>query len=341
MRASVDKLQPDVVYVHNLFDGRVLQALGKPGRSYALLMYIHDHYLTCLTELRARHDEKNVCQERLFSNCLKQIAKGVCVKRHADRSYSTEDLQARKQLLESIRYSDALVVISPYMKEVLQSNMPAVADRIHILPRQIRQPAHPPVRSARDAVHIGYVGRIAHEKGLHVALDALRHLPVNQPISFSVAGVQENKAYWEQCRVEMKEIQRAKPTIRLRYLGDLSYEGVDRLYGSLDILLVPTIWAEPFCATGAEALAHGVVVIASEIGGIPTYLKDGETGILAPPRDAKALSAALERVMKEPRASARVQENGRSLIATQFTSEKHFEALRNLVGQIKAAMRYA
>ena len=116
---------------------------------------------------------------------------------------------------------------------------------------------------------------------------------------------------------------------------------MDRLYGSLDILLVPTIWAEPFCATGAEALAHGVVVIASEIGGLPTSLKDGETGILAPPRDAKALSAALERVMKEPRASARVQENGRSLIATQFTSEKHFEALRNLVGQIKAAMRYA
>ena len=63
VRAVIDKLQPDVVYVHNLFDGRILQALGKPERSYALLMYIHDHYLTCLTELRARHDEKNTCQE--------------------------------------------------------------------------------------------------------------------------------------------------------------------------------------------------------------------------------------------------------------------------------------
>lgn len=233
-------------------------------------------------------------------NCLEQIAKGICVKRYADRSYSAEDLQSRKQLLESIRYSDALVVISPYMKEVLQSNMPSVADRIHVLPRQIRQPAHPPVRSAQDAVHIGYVGRIAHEKGLYIALDALRHLSVNQPISFSVAGMQESKAYWERCRVKIKEIQRAKPTIRLSYLGALSYEEVDRLYGSLDILLVPTIWAEPFCATGAEAL-----------------------------------SAALEHVMKNLRASTKIQENGRALITTQFTSEKHFEALRNLVGHIR------
>jgi hypothetical protein len=50
---TVSRINPDVVYVHNIVDGRVIQALDTPERKYAILWYVHDHYPTGLTELRA------------------------------------------------------------------------------------------------------------------------------------------------------------------------------------------------------------------------------------------------------------------------------------------------
>ncbi len=60
--------------------------------------------------------------------------------------------------------------------------------------------------------------------------------------------------------------------------------------------IVPSVWPEPFGIVIIEALAAGRPVIASDIGGIPEVITDGENGLIVPPGDVAALAAAMKRL---------------------------------------------
>jgi glycosyltransferase involved in cell wall biosynthesis len=66
------------------------------------------------------------------------------------------------------------------------------------------------------------------------------------------------------------------------------------------IALVPSIWSEPFGIVLIEAMSAGCPVIASNIGGIPDIVSDGETGLLVTPGDHVALRHAIERLIADP-----------------------------------------
>lgn len=66
------------------------------------------------------------------------------------------------------------------------------------------------------------------------------------------------------------------------------------------IALVPSTWPEPFGIVLIEAMASGRPIIASNIGGIPDIVADGETGLLIPPADPAALRQAMEQLLADP-----------------------------------------
>src|SRR5690606_6979050 len=75
-------------------------------------------------------------------------------------------------------------------------------------------------------------------------------------------------------------------------------EWVDRasvraIYSGATVLAFPSLWPETLGIVGLEALACGVPVVASDIGGVREWLRPGETGIPVPPGDAGALAAGL------------------------------------------------
>jgi glycosyltransferase involved in cell wall biosynthesis len=67
-----------------------------------------------------------------------------------------------------------------------------------------------------------------------------------------------------------------------------------RLFRAADASVLPSAW-ENFPHTVVEALAVGCPVIATAVGGIPEVVRDGENGLLVPPRDPGALASAIER----------------------------------------------
>ena len=74
----VADLAPDVIYVHNVFDPAVVWALAGIRDRGMLMWYVHDHYVTCLSELRWRRDVGS-CTYRLGHGCLDAIETGtVC-----------------------------------------------------------------------------------------------------------------------------------------------------------------------------------------------------------------------------------------------------------------------
>ncbi|HEY5628773.1 MAG TPA: glycosyltransferase family 1 protein [Candidatus Limnocylindrales bacterium] len=86
---------------------------------------------------------------------------------------------------------------------------------------------------------------------------------------------------------------------RVTFLGRRDRKELRDIYGAADIF-VSTPWYEPFGITPVEAMACGVPVIGSAVGGIKSTVADGETGFLVPPRDPDALAARIARTFEQP-----------------------------------------
>ena len=92
----IAELDPDVIYLHNVFDPAVVSAIAALDGRGVLLWYVHDHYLTCLSELRWRRDIGS-CPQRLGHDCLAAIEHGHCVLRHPDKTYAGRRRATRRR----------------------------------------------------------------------------------------------------------------------------------------------------------------------------------------------------------------------------------------------------
>ncbi len=336
---SMLPIEPDIVYIHNIFNSQVINLLDIPERDYLLLWYIHDHYPTCLTELRALNNSSvPTCYEVLSKKCLSNINTGTCVKRYTDRSYTINDLFSRLSLLKSARQVDAIIVVSNFMKKIIASNIPDLESRIHVLPRQIRKTSSSYKRGKKGIDNgwtIAYGGRIAYEKGLHMVIKALAELKLNDNIHFRIAGPLENEAYWSHCISLAKEAESQNPFLRIIYEGQLAYKDTDAFFGKADIVAVPSIWGEPLGAVAAEALNNGAAVVAFNVGGIDTWVRNEETGLLIEPENISALSRGLKRLLTDEMLRNRLAVSGKRLIERHFNGDEHLKAFCKVIHKLQ------
>jgi glycosyltransferase involved in cell wall biosynthesis len=102
---------------------------------------------------------------------------------------------------------------------------------------------------------------------------------------------------------------------------------VPNLMRAMDAILLPS-WEEPFGRVVAEGMAAGRPVIATTIGGPAESIDDGETGLLAPPKEPAAWAAAIKRVLDDPELARRLGDSARG-IADRFSLERFYPAMRD------------
>lgn len=95
-----------------------------------------------------------------------------------------------------------------------------------------------------------------------------------------------------------------------RPLGWLTHEETLDLYYRADIAVVPSVWHEPFGLAAVEAMVAAAPVVASRSGGLADIVRDGETGLLVPPGDARALAEALARLLDDAALRGRMGQAG-------------------------------
>ena len=83
-----------------------------------------------------------------------------------------------------------------------------------------------------------------------------------------------------------------------------------------------------------EAMAAGLPVIATRVGGIPELVADGETGLLVPPDDASQLAAAIERLAADPELRARQGAGGAARVAAEFSVDRAVRSTIALYGEL-------
>lgn len=330
-------INPDIVYVHNIFNEQIIKILDMPARDYLILWYIHDHYLSCLTELRAlKNSFKSICYEPLSKQCVSNIRMGYCIKRYTDKIYTYNDLFSRQNLLKSARLVDAVIVVSDFMKDILVNNLPDIKSRIHVLPRQIRPVIKTVYRknNKNNKVYkwvVAYSGRITREKGLHVAIKAISMMHLKEKILFKIAGPIENEKYWSYCQKLARKAEANNPQLKFNYEGHLSYNDNDLFFADSDVVVVPSIWGEPLGIVAAESLSNGTAVIASKAGGIDTLIKHEKTGLLVEPNNVAALSQGLKKLLFNETLRKKLVLSGRRLIANKFNAIEHLKALEKVI----------
>jgi glycosyltransferase involved in cell wall biosynthesis len=153
----------------------------------------------------------------------------------------------------------------------------------------------PGLRAALDippgAFVFGYAGRLVPHKGTAVAAAAAADVLASHPDAYFVV-LGADPASGGNVLGEMRAAVTARGVAdRCRFPGYIR-EPLAFIAG-FDVSLVPSTYEDPCPLAVIEALALGVPVIGTRVGGIPELIDDGTTGLLVPPRDAPALAAAM------------------------------------------------
>jgi glycosyltransferase involved in cell wall biosynthesis len=115
---------------------------------------------------------------------------------------------------------------------------------------------------------------------------------------------------------------------------------IPRLLPSLNILAIPSLY-EGMPNVALEAMAAGLPVVATAVGGIPEVVLEGKTGFLVPPRDPEALARAIERIMQNPAQGIRMGQAGRQRVKEQFTIQETVRKVEQLYNTLLSGQRSA
>ncbi len=297
-RDTVVDFAPDVVHFHNLVGLSVrlvdlCQALGVPT-----VMTLHDYWAICFKNTMIRNDG-SVCRHGGFDclGCQETVAAG--------RLMPTPVRNA--QILRSIVRVDQLVAPSQYMME-RYVDAGVSRERVAVIKYGIDVNRFAPVRRQNAVFTLGFIGYLGHHKGLAVLLEALPCLDNLERVRLLVVGDGEQADALKALSGELGL------DAQVTFLGRIDNQAIRSVYDQLDALVVPSIWPENSPVTISEAMASGLPVLASDIGGMRELVADGVTGFLVSPGDSMALAERIERLLAAPELRERMGQAARATI---------------------------
>lgn len=182
-----------------------------------------------------------------------------------------------------------------------------------------------PWRPAGGPVVVAFIGRLNRWKGAEVLVDAVAGMGAGeQAAQFLIAGDAPPGEEWRVAELQ-ERIVRAGVADRVQLVGYC--DDVPAFLDTVDVVVVPSIWPEPFGLVTTEAMRAGCAVIATDHGAAPELLDGGSCGLLVPPDDVSALADALERLRHDPGLRRRLGAAARSRIETVFNREQFVTGL--------------
>lgn len=214
------------------------------------------------------------------------------------------------RLTESLRRLDTVIVYNEIQKE----HFAGVTDRVHVVPGGVNAAdyANGPEggRMPNDRTVILMVGRVEDPlKGLTTLMEAGKRLAKNRS-DFEIWATHTDHRL---------------NTDWFRSIGWHTHDSLKVKYRQADICVVPSIWEEPFGLVAVEAMASGLPVCASRVGGLQGIVQDGETGFLFEPGDSTALAESLSQLIDDADKRKRMGRAGRARVEQEFDWERIIE----------------
>jgi glycosyltransferase involved in cell wall biosynthesis len=242
------------------------------------------------------------------------------------------------------RGADAFACISRDIeRETLACGVPR--ERVWYLPNAIDMSHFRPAESGErdrvrrelglplDRVICLFVGRLSREKGVMDLLEAWRLLQPDDAL-LVVAGPDMTGHAWDAGAPGRAFVHTHGLSDRVRLVGPLT--DVAPMMRASDLVVQPSHF-EALGLSAIEALACGIPLVASAVGGLLDFVVDGENGRLAPPEDPAALAACLAPLLSDPRERARLAARARTSVLQDYDELAVFGRMRALFNRLAGA----
>jgi starch synthase len=257
----------------------------------------------------------------------------------------------------AIESADAVIAVSSRMRDDVLVAYPTVApERVVVIHNGIDATEFRPDAGTgvldrhgidRKKPYVVFVGRITRQKGIVHLLDAARYLAPGVGLVL-LAGEPDTPAIREEVEAKLTELKKTRGGV-VWVQAMLPRPELIQVLSHAAVFVCPSIY-EPFGIVNLEAMACGVPVVASAIGGIPEIVEDGRSGFLVPftpdgtalgaPADhdafARALAEKLAHVIDTPGLRRSMGEAGRARVEASFSwssiAEKTAALYRRLLG---------
>ena len=209
-----------------------------------------------------------------------------------------------------IQASEQLIAVSQAVADYTR-RLGASPEKTRVQPNAVDTNAFRPSASkAQRPPRVAFVGRLIQNKGPHYLMAAIPQMLAHRPdTEFWFIGDGPMRACLEQTA------QNLGVAPNVRFLG--VREDVAALLADSDIFVRPSLM-EGMPLTVLEAMACGLPVVATPVGGTAELVIEGETGLLVPPRNVEALAGALQRLIDSPALRAQLGANGRRLVEADY-----------------------
>ncbi|MDP8230014.1 MAG: glycosyltransferase [Candidatus Gorgyraea atricola] len=318
LKSIVIEQKPDIIHLNNTYYPSQYSFLNR----YApIVQTVHDFFNCCNTVVKMLPNR--ICDFPLGRDCFKN----KCVS-----PKSVMELwrfKTRYFNREAMKRFERLLVTTPYMKGMLTCNG-FQEDKVQVMPLFVED--WEINKKSNDDIII-FVGRLTKEKGATHFIHMLNALPVDFKAFIIGDGPQR-----EECEnlTNLKGLD-----AKVKFTGFLNRDEIKDYFSKASVVVIPSLWPEPFCLVGIEAMSYSKPAVAYNVGGISSWLRDNYNGYLAHTGDIQGLALRVEALLKNKKVAEDMGANGRLMFEEKFSKKTHFNNLLSTYESIVSARKDA
>lgn len=317
--AALRDWHPDLIYAHGLVEPELEAQILDIAPA---VFFAHAYYGTCISGAKTfRSPTLTPCDRRFGWQCLLYYYPHHC-----------GGLSPVTMLREFQRQSTRFGLLRKYKKILTHSgHMRREYAKHGLIADSICYPVNGGIVSAEYTAspywRLLFLGRMDFLKGGHTFLEVLPQVSVSldKPLRVTFAGDGPKRKSLER---QSANVRARAQGVHIEFVEWVDNSRRDLLLADCDLLVMPSLWPEPFGGVGPEAGLRGIPATAFAVGGIPDWLIDGVNGYLAPgnPPTAEGLAEAIIKCLR-CRDTYALLRRGAIEKAQRFTLANHLDAL--------------
>ncbi len=321
-RALLRRERPDVVHFHNTFP------LISPAAHFAakaqgvpVVQTLHNYRLVCPAAVFYRNGE--VCEDCMGKSVPWPGVVHACYRESLAASTVTAAMLTLHRTLGTWeRKVDRYIALTEFARgKMVEGGLPA--DRITVKPNFV----HPdPEPGGGEGGYAVFVGRLSREKGIETLLEAWDTM--REPVTLKIIG---------DGPLAPRVQEAAGGDERIEWLGHQPLDRVQSILGGGRCLVAPSTNYETFGRAMVEAMAVGTPVAASRMGAMAELVRDGRTGLLFTPGDARELAACVLRLVNGGADVMRMRVDARREFEERYTAARSYEILMDTYARARHA----
>jgi glycosyltransferase involved in cell wall biosynthesis len=304
----------DIIHFHNTHSYAITHygvlAAKKLGKQ--VVWTPHDYWFACPMQTMMRDEAVECDLSTCDTSCM-------------SKGYRGKILASRHKATSILKSVDLVLPPSDYVAtKVVALGIPP--DRVKTIHNGVQIPINiPPHNVGKNSL---FIGRLDVWKGVKVLADAFVLVAQSNPdVKFNIVGDGPERQW----------LVANLPKDRAVLHGKVAQDALEAQYSKADLVVVPSIWPEPFGLVAAEAMARARPVVAARSGALPEIIEDGKTGLLVPPNDPKALAEAMMKVILDPAIAQKMGTHGREVAIRKFSIEDYGKRVEAAYGALKSS----